>query len=69
MCLSLRLVAFAVDMASQVHDVAQVELLFDETDMAERYEATIQRTREINPWNQWLARRFGSTLAPSFRLN
>jgi hypothetical protein len=35
-------------MASQVHDVKQVDLLFDEIDVAERYEALIQRTREIS---------------------
>ena len=48
MCLSLRLDAFAADMASQVHDVAQIDLLFDETDMTEHYEAIIQRTRAIS---------------------
>jgi hypothetical protein len=47
-CLSLRLDAFAGDMASQVHNVQQVDLLFDEIDVAERYEALIQRTREIS---------------------
>ncbi len=47
-CLSLRLDAFAGDMASQVYDVKQVDLLFDEIDVAERYEALIQRTREIS---------------------
>ena len=46
--LALRLDAFAEDMAGQVHDVKQVDLLFDEIDIAERYEATIQRTREVS---------------------
>ena len=46
--LALRLDAFAEDMAGQVHDVKQVDLLFDEIDVAERYEATIQRTREVS---------------------
>ena len=48
MSLALRLDAFAADMASQVHDVRQVDLLFDEIDIAERYEAIIQRTREVS---------------------
>lgn len=46
--LAIRLDAFAADMASQVHDVKQVDLLFDEIDIAERYEAVIQRTREVS---------------------
>ena len=46
--LTLRLDAFAEDMASQIHEVKQVDLLFDEIDLADRYEATIQRTREIS---------------------
>jgi hypothetical protein len=46
--LALRLDAFAEDMAGQVHDVKQVDLLFDEIDIAQRYEATIQRTREVS---------------------
>ena len=46
--LALRLDAFAEDMAGQVHDVRQVDLLFDETDLAERYEASVQRTREVS---------------------
>lgn len=46
--LALRLDAFAADMASQVHDVKQVDLLFDEIDIAERYESIIQRTREVS---------------------
>jgi hypothetical protein len=46
--LALRLDAFAEDMAGQVHQVKQVDLLFDEIDVAERYEATIQRTREVS---------------------
>lgn len=45
--LALRLDAFAEN-AGQVHDVKQVDLLFDEIDIAERYEATIQRTREVS---------------------
>lgn len=47
-CLSLQLDAFAGDMASQVQEVKQVDLLFDEIDLAERYEALIQRTGEIS---------------------
>jgi hypothetical protein len=47
LCLSLKLDAFADDMLRQVHNVKQVDLLFDDTDLAERYEAVIQRTREI----------------------
>jgi hypothetical protein len=47
-CLSLRLDAFAGDMVSQIRNVKQVDLLFDEIDVAERYEALIQRTREIS---------------------
>ncbi|MGO9047645.1 MAG: hypothetical protein ACLQFW_12275 [Xanthobacteraceae bacterium] len=69
MCLSLRLDAFAADMASQVHDVAQVDLLFDETDMAEHYEAIIQRTREISKavtkvsgWDPALSKRVQGTV-------
>ena len=46
--LALRLDAFADEMAGQVHDVRQVDLLFDQIDIAERYEATIQRTREVS---------------------
>jgi hypothetical protein len=46
--LALRLDAFAEDMAGQVHAVKQVDLLFDEIDLAKRYEATIQRTREVS---------------------
>lgn len=46
--LSLRLDAFADDMASQVHNVKQVDLLFDEIDIAKRYETQIQRTREVS---------------------
>jgi hypothetical protein len=46
--LALRLDAFAEDMAGQVHQVKQVDLLFDEIDIAERYETMIQRTREIS---------------------
>lgn len=45
--LALRLDAFAEDMAGQV-DVKQVDLLFDEIDIAERYESIIQRTREVS---------------------
>jgi hypothetical protein len=47
-CLALRLDAFADDLAGQVHDVKQVDLLFDEIDVAKRYEALIQRTREVS---------------------
>ena len=46
--LVLRLDEFADSMASQVHNVEQVALFFDETDVAKRYEAIIQRTREIS---------------------
>lgn len=46
--LALRLDAFAGDMASQAYKVQQVDLLFDETDVADRYESHIQRTREIS---------------------
>jgi hypothetical protein len=46
--MALRLDAFAEVMAGQVHRVKQVDLLFDETDLAERYEGTIQRTREVS---------------------
>jgi hypothetical protein len=69
MCLSLRLDAFAADMASQVHDVAQIDLLFDETDMAEHYEAIIQRTRAISKavtkvsgWDPALSKRVQGTI-------
>lgn len=49
-CLTLRLDAFAEDMAEQVHVVQQVDLLFDEVDLqlAQRYEAVIQRTRQVS---------------------
>lgn len=47
-CLALRLDVFAEEMAGQVHSVKQVDLLFDEIDVAKRYEALIQRTREVS---------------------
>jgi hypothetical protein len=47
-CLSLRLDAFVANMASQIHTVQQVDLLFDQMDVADRYEMLIQRTREIS---------------------
>jgi hypothetical protein len=46
--LVLRLDAFAEDVAAQLFGVKEVSLLFDETDMAERYETVIQRTREVS---------------------
>ncbi len=46
--LVLRLDEFANSMAGQVYNVKQVDLLFDEIDVAERYEAVIQRTREVS---------------------
>lgn len=47
-CLALKLDAFAEEMGNQVHDVKQVDLLFDEADIAERYESMIERTRTIS---------------------
>lgn len=46
--LSLMLDAFVEDMGRQLHDVRQVDLFFDEVDVAQRYEAIIQRTREVS---------------------
>lgn len=47
--LSLRLDGFA-ELASEAYEVKQIDLLFDETDaqMAKRYEASIQRTRNVS---------------------
>ncbi len=68
-CLSLRLDAFAGDMVAQVHDVKQIDLLFDEIDIAERYEALIQRTREISKtvtkvsgWDPTQSKRVAATM-------
>jgi len=68
--LALRLDAFAEDIAAQVHDVKQVDLLFDEIDIAERYEATIQRTREVSKnvttvkgWDSTQSKRVEGTIA------
>ena len=46
--LALRLDAFAELVAINGHDVKQVDLLFDEIDVAERYENCIQRTRKVS---------------------
>jgi hypothetical protein len=47
-CLALRLDAFADDVSRQLRVIKQVDLLFDEIDLARRYEAKIQRTREVS---------------------
>jgi len=68
--LAIRLDEFAGSMAGQVHDVKQVDLLFDEIDVAERYEAIIQRTREVSTniktvkgWDPTQSKRVEATLS------